>query len=38
MALRIEECCGVRTLQNLVKSGPKKFFETYERLEDPSSL
>ena len=38
MALRIEECCGIRMLQDTVKSGPKKFFETYVRLEDPLSL
>ena len=38
MALTIEECCGIRVLQDIVKSGPKKFFETYERLEDPLSF
>jgi hypothetical protein len=37
MALRIEERCGVRMLQDIVKSGPEKFFETYGRLEDPRS-
>ena len=38
MALTIEEGCGLGKLQNIVKSGPKRFFETYERLEDPLSL
>jgi len=38
MALTIEEACGIRALQDLVKSGPKKFFVAYGRLEDPLSL
>ena len=38
MALRIKERCGVRMLQDIVKSGPKKFFKTYGRLEDSLTL
>jgi hypothetical protein len=38
MALKIEEQCGIATLQNLVKKGPEQFFRTYRQIQNPLSL
>jgi hypothetical protein len=38
MAMKIEEQCGIETLQNLVKKGHEEFFRTYRQIQNPISI